>query len=235
MVAGNSSRTDVHEMWLDSAGKFNSFFIVGSDFTEKNRGLIMCVMFYCKLHKHNCTVTPAHLCITTISGAGLMHCVGPSACIVWQGGNSARKGQVSTRFLGYPQYFEINTATLHISPILRRHNMGTWFSVVTTIGYKWVYNVGSPSLILQHTDTQNEWQGRSGGPIPCSQVGKHVEVWKTARHFAVFQSICRQSQSFAGATLQRRRYALCTTSGRTRSRVLSDNCRRAYWRSGWLG
>ena len=41
---------------------------------------VICVTFYCKLHKHNCTVTPAQLRITTVSGADVMHCAGPSAC-----------------------------------------------------------------------------------------------------------------------------------------------------------
>jgi len=166
----------------------------------------MCVMFYCKLHKHNCTVTPAHLCITSISGAGLMHCVGPSACIVWQCGNSARKGQVSTRFLGYPQYFEMNTTTLHISPILRRHNMGTWFSVVTTtIGNKWVYNVGSPSIILQHYRHTTRMTGEERGAysiFPCWQACGSVE------NCAPF---CSVPEYLPPITVNRRRHSAATS------------------------
>lgn len=213
---------------------------MGSDFTETTEGYLCYVLLQItqtQLHSDTSTTSHYDRFWRWCDALRRSQCVQITPCIVWQGGNSARKGQVSTRFLGYPQYFEMNTATLHISPILRRRSMDTWFSVVTmAVGYKWVYNVGSPSIIYNiQTHNTNDRGGVGGGLFDVPMLKSVWKCGKSARHFAEFQSICRQSQSFAGVTLQRRRYALCTTSGRKPSRVLSDNCRCAYWPSGWLG
>jgi len=138
-------------------------------------------------------------------------CVQITPSILWHGGNSARKGQVSTRFLGYPQYFEMNTATIYISPILRRRSKDTWFSVVTmTVGYKWVYNVDSPSIIYsiqtyRHTTRMTGEDPGGGGLIRCSHFGKGVEVWKTCAPF------CSVPEYLPPITVIRRRHSAATS------------------------
>jgi len=195
---------------------------VGSDFTETTEDYLCYVLLQItQTQLHSDTSTTLHYDHFWRWRVALRRsqCLQITPCIVWQVGNSARKGQVSTRFLGYPQYFEMNNATLHSSPILRRHSMGTWFSVVTTIGYKWVYNVGSPPIIYS-IQTQHEWQGRSGGAysiFPCWQACGSVD---NLRAILQCSRVSAAIQSFAVVTLQRRRYALCTTSGRTPSRVI---------------
>ena len=75
--------------------------------------------------------------------------------------------------------------------------MGTWFSVVTmTVGYKWVCNVGSPSIIYSmQTHNTNDRGGAGGGlfsMFPCWQGCGSVEnlraILQCSRVFAANHS-----------------------------------------------